>query len=232
MGSGLNGKRPKLRRMLSDPDARVIVVEHFEAALAPPGRGIMVADRGVLPRIWCAAVWAENSKECYSSGLADLAQGLANWKASKNGTRQGRRVGFPRFKSAHRDAGRVRFTTGTMRVEDDRRTITVPVIGGLRSKENTRRVQRRVTAGGARILNMALSERWGRLFVSVCYALRSPTTAPTVNRPAVRAGIDLGIRTLATVATIDTTTCEQTITEYPNPAPLKATLTRPAARRT
>jgi hypothetical protein len=46
------------------------------------------------------------SKECYSSGLADLAQGLANWKASKNGARQGRHVGFPRFKSARRDAGR------------------------------------------------------------------------------------------------------------------------------
>jgi predicted site-specific integrase-resolvase/DNA-binding CsgD family transcriptional regulator len=28
VGSGLNGKRPKLRRILSDPDARVIVVEH------------------------------------------------------------------------------------------------------------------------------------------------------------------------------------------------------------
>nr|WP_308206050.1 IS607 family transposase [Mycobacterium shinjukuense] len=28
VGSGLNGKRPKLRRMLSDPDAKVIVVEH------------------------------------------------------------------------------------------------------------------------------------------------------------------------------------------------------------
>ncbi len=28
IGSGLNGKRPKLRRVLSDPDATVIVVEH------------------------------------------------------------------------------------------------------------------------------------------------------------------------------------------------------------
>jgi putative resolvase len=28
VGSGLNGKRPKLRRVLSDPDAKVIVVEH------------------------------------------------------------------------------------------------------------------------------------------------------------------------------------------------------------
>ena len=57
VGSGLNGKRPKLRRILSDPDARVIVVErrdrlarfgveHLQAALAAQGRRILVADPG------------------------------------------------------------------------------------------------------------------------------------------------------------------------------------------
>jgi putative transposase len=172
--------------------------------------------------------WAANSKECYSSGLADLASGLANWRASKNGTRKGRRVGFPRFKSARRDPGRVRFSTGTMRLEDDRRTITVPVIGELRSKENTRRVQRHLAGGRAQILNMTLSQRWGRLFVSIGYALRTPATARSVSHPTVRAGVDLGVRTLATLATVDTITGEQSIIEYPNPAPLKATL---AARR-
>src|SRR3981189_1783693 len=55
VGSGLNGKRPKLRRVLSDPDAKVIVVEHrdrlarlgvehLEAALSAQGRRIVVAD--------------------------------------------------------------------------------------------------------------------------------------------------------------------------------------------
>ncbi|KBH36536.1 resolvase [Mycobacterium tuberculosis MAL010136] len=57
VGSGLNGKRPKLRRILSDPDARVVVVEHrdrlarfgvehLEAALSAQGRRIVVADPG------------------------------------------------------------------------------------------------------------------------------------------------------------------------------------------
>lgn len=57
VGSGLNGKRPKLRRILSDPSARVVVVEHrdrlarfgvehLEAALAAHGRKVMVADPG------------------------------------------------------------------------------------------------------------------------------------------------------------------------------------------
>jgi len=55
VGSGLNGKRPKLRRVLSDPDAKVIVVghrdrlarfgvEHLQAALSAQGRSIVVAD--------------------------------------------------------------------------------------------------------------------------------------------------------------------------------------------
>ena len=89
-------------------------------------------------------------------------------------------------------------------------------------------MQRHVAAGRASILNMTLSERWGRLFVSVGYALRTPTTARTVAQPTVRAGVDLGMRTLATVATIDTATGGQSLVEYPNPAPLKASL---AARR-
>jgi putative transposase len=235
-----------------DPNRAALVRSHFgarrkafnwglaqvkadlDASRADPAHESLHWDLSSLRWAWnrakheVAPWWAANSKECYSSGLADLAQGLANWKASKNGLRQGRRVGFPRFKSARRDGGRVRFTTGTMRVEGDRRTITVPVIGGLRSKENTRRVQRHLVAGRAHILNMTLSQRWGRLFVSVCYALHTPSTARTVTQPTVRAGMDLGLRTLATVATIDTATGVQTITEYPNPAPLKATL---AARR-
>jgi putative transposase len=168
--------------------------------------------------------WTDNSKEAYSSGLGDLARALGHWKASRDGTRAGRRVGFPRFKSARRDPGRVRFTTGAMGLEPDRRTIVLPVIESLRSKENTRRVQRHLAGRRAQILNMTLSERWGRLFVAVNYALRTPATPRTVAYPMVTAGVDLGVRTLATIATIDTVTGVETLTEYPNPTPLKATL--------
>ena len=56
-GSGLNGKRPKLRRILSDPSASVVVAErrdrlagfgagHLEAALPAHGRKVVVADPG------------------------------------------------------------------------------------------------------------------------------------------------------------------------------------------
>ena len=57
VGSGLNGKRPKLRRILADPAATVVVVEHrdrlarfgvehLEAALSAQGRRVVVADPG------------------------------------------------------------------------------------------------------------------------------------------------------------------------------------------
>jgi putative resolvase len=57
VGSGLNGKRAKLSRILSDPSVSVIVVEHrdrlarfgveyLHAALAAQGRRIVVVDDG------------------------------------------------------------------------------------------------------------------------------------------------------------------------------------------
>ena len=57
VGSGLNGNRPKLRRILADPSVSVVVVEHrdrlarfgvehLEAALAAHGRKVVVADPG------------------------------------------------------------------------------------------------------------------------------------------------------------------------------------------
>ena len=56
VGSGLNGRRPKLARLLADPQAAVIVVEHsdrlarygvehLEAALSAQGRRLVVVDR-------------------------------------------------------------------------------------------------------------------------------------------------------------------------------------------
>jgi|SRR5919204_1292366 putative resolvase len=57
VGSGLNGRRPKLARLLGDPQVAVLVVEHrdrlarfgveqLQAALAAQGRRIVVADDG------------------------------------------------------------------------------------------------------------------------------------------------------------------------------------------
>jgi putative resolvase len=57
VGSGLDGKRPRLRRLLAEPEATTIVVEHrdrlarfgveqLEAALGAQGRMLVVVDPG------------------------------------------------------------------------------------------------------------------------------------------------------------------------------------------
>jgi len=137
--------------------------------------------------------WRECSKEAYASGIADLVAALHNWSEAKHGRRGGRRIGFPRFKARRHSHGRVRFTTGAMRLEPDRRHIVLPVIGRLRSKENTRPLERLLAKGRARILSVTLSEQrpGGRLFVSVATLVAHAPGIP--DQPGARCGIDLGI---------------------------------------
>lgn len=176
----------------TSPEQRLRIAQHFGArryahnwALAQVKANLdaRTADPAVPPLAWdsyrlrrqwnqakheVAPWWRECSKEAYASGITDLVAALGNWSDAKHGRRAGR-VGFPRFKARHRDRGRVRFTTGALRLEADRRHLTLPVIGRLRCKENTRRLERPVAQGRARVLSMTLCEqgRGGRLFVSV-----------------------------------------------------------------
>ena len=85
-----------------------------------------------LRKAWNAAKdqvapwWTQNSKEAYNTGLDALARALGNWNASRTGTRNGLHAGFPRFKSRRRSTPAVRFTTGPIRAEEDRRHVTLP----------------------------------------------------------------------------------------------------------
>ena len=92
--------------------------------------------------------WRENSKEAYSSGLAALANALRNWSESRKGKRAGPRVGFPRFRKRGRPMG-CRFTTGTIRVDDERH-VTVPrvVVEDLNVAGMTRSARGTVEAPG------------------------------------------------------------------------------------
>ncbi len=109
-----------------------------------------------------------------------------------------------------------------MRLEPDRRHVTLPVIGTLRSKENTRRLQRHLAKDNAQILSMTLSERWGRLFVSIQYAIRTEIIRPArpgPSKPDTKAGVDIGLRSLAAIADD-----EDKIIEFDSLDPLKETL--------
>jgi putative transposase len=140
--------------------------------------------------------WAENSKECYSSGLDALARGLDAWSKSARRARQGRRVGFPRFKAKHARRS-FRVTTGSFGVTDGRH-VRLPRIGVIRTKEPTTKLAGLLGAGGTRVLSATVSESAGRWYVSfgveVTRADRQPPSGPPV-------GVDVGIKALAVLST-------------------------------
>ncbi|WP_036016422.1 IS607 family element RNA-guided endonuclease TnpB [Lentzea albidocapillata] len=142
--------------------------------------------------------WAENSKEAYASGLANLATALGNWADSKRGARKGHGFGFPRFKGK-RSGLSCRFTTGAFGLADDRRHVKLPRIGTVRTHESTRKLARHVERGTARIRSATVSLRAGRWFVS--FSVEITRTSPAPTRPGSVVGVDLGVKSLAVLST-------------------------------
>ena len=166
-----------------------------------------------------AVWWRGCSKEAYADGITGAVNAYWNWQSSRAGRRAGKRVGFPRFKRKGRDHDRVCFTTGAMRVEPDRRHLTLPVIGTVRTHENTRRIERLIRAGRARVLAISVRRNGTRLDASVRVLVQRPQQ-PRVALPASRVGVDVGVRRLATVATAGGVVIERVA----NPRPLQAAL--------
>jgi hypothetical protein len=117
-----------------------------------------------LRKIWnqakstMAPWWAENSKEAYLSGLANLATALGNWNASKAGKRRGPKVRFLRF-TGKRHGMSCRFTTGVLGLVDRNRL--------------------HVERGTARIRSATVPHRAGRWQVSSSVETQRPGPCPT-----------------------------------------------------
>lgn len=163
--------------------------------------------------------WPDISKEAFADGIKAAVDGYWNWQQSRAGKRAGRRVGFPRFAKKGRDRDRVTFTTGAIRVEADRRHVTLPRIGTVRVGENTRRLQRLLANGRARILAATVSRKGTRLVAAFRVIIQRPIQ-PTVSDPDSRVGVDVGVRVLATVAS----RTGQVLERVANPHPLEAAL--------
>lgn len=127
-------------------------------------------------------------------GLEALAKGLSSWAKSRKGTRKGRKVGFPKFKSKGKTAPRFRYTTGSFGLIDgDSKALRLPRIGRVHCMEN---VANRV--GDARLLRMTISQRAGRWYASLTVEREDEPMKPAPKGGAV--GVDLGIKTFATLS--------------------------------
>ncbi|MFJ9753120.1 hypothetical protein [Streptomyces chartreusis] len=113
-----------------------------------------------------AARWQDNSKEAYSTGLANAATAFDNYAKSRQGKRRGRAMGMPRFKSKRKARLSCRFTTGTIRVDTDGRHVTLPRLGTIRVHEPTVKLLARVQRGRPRVLSATVRHERGRWFVS------------------------------------------------------------------
>ena len=144
--------------------------------------------------------WPEVSKEVFADGVRGATDAYWRWQKSRAGKIRGRKVGFPRFKKRGHDRDRFSFTTGVMRLEADRRHLTLPVLGTLRTHENTRRIERLIALDRARILGVTVSRQGERIVAAVRVSVARPQQAG-VAQPDSTVGIDVGVRRLATVAT-------------------------------
>ena len=76
--------------------------------------------------------WTEVFKEAFSNGIADAVTAYWNWQKSLVGSRQGIRVGLPRFRRKGRNPDRYRVTSGSLRV-CDRRHMKLPRVERVRT---------------------------------------------------------------------------------------------------
>ena len=136
--------------------------------------------------------WSKNSKEAYSMGLRDLAQGLSNWSKSRKGQRKGKKVGFPKFKSKNTVMRFAYSTDFTAPTAGDPYGLKLPRIGRVHCMEN---VHKRVN--GAHLVRVSVSRRAGCWYASLTVE-REPNANPAPKGGVV--GVDLGVKNLATLS--------------------------------
>ncbi len=133
----------------------------------------------------------------------NLASALKNFSDSRKGTRRGRRMGFPKHK--------VRKHGEHFRIDEARLkpvsewAVSVPNVGKIATRENMGWLTERIADSRARVLGSKVTRQAGRWFVS--FQLEVDRTdineRHTVPAGGPSVGIDVGIKTFATIASSD-----------------------------
>ena len=139
----------------------------------------------------CAPWYREVSKEIGEDAARRAHNSIENWYDSRSGKRRGRRMGFPRFhkRGCYESCT---FWANPIRVNPDRHSVTLPKIGTIKTYENTRKLQRKITKGTARIAHATISKGFRRWYVSFTVYERKHTPK-THRNPGSVVGIDMGV---------------------------------------
>jgi putative transposase len=213
------------------------VFNAWKRSQAAGRRFLIGSDGGAVVEVTGLAWRGEVSAQVFEEAAVDLGKALRAWTDSRKGKRAGRKVGHPRFKKkTDRGSFRMRNKTAKGRAsirvgEGHPRSVTLPGIGVVRVRDDTRRLRRMLACGRARILFAAVSRRAGRWKISL-------NVGATDLHPATRhlpremgdhggwAGADRGLHAPVVVATADgVQTVHVTI------APKAAKTAQPTTRR-
>ena len=140
--------------------------------------------------------WVYETTKCApEQAFADLGQAFANyWRMKREGTqpklkhprKDGEEAGFPHFKSKKRD--RLSFYLANDKFSVNGHTLHVPKLGKVNMTEELR--------FHGKIMSAVISYRAGWWFVSIAVEVEHETA----NHSGGTVGIDLGIKTLATLS--------------------------------
>ncbi|MFD4441815.1 RNA-guided endonuclease InsQ/TnpB family protein [Nocardia sp. NPDC058519] len=176
-------------------------------------------------------VWrAQVCQQVFEEAAVDCGRALAAFSESRSGKRAGKRVGFPRFKSKKKSIPSFRIrnkqaNTGRAMIRvgdnDTARSVTLPGIGVVRVRDDTRRLRRLLIKQRARILHATVSYRARRWWISL--TVEAADLHPSHHHRPRKHGneggwvrIDLGLTVFAVAATADGTEVDR-ISAAPKP---------------
>ena len=136
---------------------------------------------------WIGEVSANATK----NAIIHCGRAIKRWgdyrKARKTG-KAAHFVGFPKFRSVKRTGYRYQADNGAGTVKTHGKRVNLPCVGWVRKRELPR--------FGGEVRSAFISERGGRWFVTLTYAI--PDNPPERGGEAV--GVDMGLKTLATLS--------------------------------
>ena len=133
----------------------------------------------------------EVSKGAYEDGCRRVSIALTNWYKSKTGECKGRKVGLPRFHKRGRHDS-CTFYNNPIRVNPDRYSVTLPRLGVIKTYENTRKLQRKIAKGTARIVSATISR--GHKYWHVSFTVYVRKHIPEHHcYPGSIVGVDMGV---------------------------------------
>ena len=200
---------------------------------ASSGRVFVVDSAGAVDEMATGLTWRNQvHQQVFEEAAVDVGRALAAFTASRKGRQSGRRVGFPKFKrkTAAVASFRLRQKTsngrGCIRVgEHTPRSITLPRVGVLRVREDTRRLRRMLANGRATITAATICCRRGRWQVAV--SVTAADLHPGARHPDVEDGGWVGVdRGLSAFAVAATTTGREVLRISDPPRPLRTAQAR------